>query len=164
LSELLLIRHAKSSWEHPGKSDRERPLNERGQLDAPLMGRILRERHLIPEGIICSPALRTVQTAELLLKEWPEPKPVLYFDERLYLAAAQDILQIINGLDEHWQRAAIIGHNPGLHVLAERLGNREIEKFPTLTVAVLGSTAAGWLKADEKGFELVGLLCPKAFR
>jgi phosphohistidine phosphatase len=164
MPELLLIRHAKSSWAHPAKSDIERPLSDRGRHDAPRMSLALRERRLVPDGILCSPALRTRQTVELLLEEWPEPKPVLHFDEQLYLADPQDILKVMSRLDEHWKRAAIIGHNPGLHVLAEQLSRREIEKFPTLAVAILRSAAISWEEALKQGFELVDIFCPKALK
>ena len=69
MKRLILARHAKSSWSYPHLSDIERPLNKRGKKAAPIMGRALRDRNLIPEAIFASPSVRTRKTSALLAEQ-----------------------------------------------------------------------------------------------
>src|SRR5215210_985063 len=99
MKTLLLMRHAKSSWAEPGLKDFERPLNERGQKAAPLMGRFLRRQSMKPELVICSPAERARQTAALML-EAAQCQPVVRYEARVYEATAGDLLAVVNETPE----------------------------------------------------------------
>jgi phosphohistidine phosphatase len=133
---LFVLRHAKSSWDHPGLTDVERPLNERGRKDAPRMGRLMRERALRPDVILCSPAERTRQTVALFAAAAlldAEPR----FDERIYDASAARLIDVVSGVEREAEGVLLIGHNPGVEELIETLtGSRE-----RMTTAALARVA-----------------------
>ncbi len=84
MKTLLLIRHAKSSWNDPEMDDFDRPLNKRGKLNAPEMATRLLSRGVVPELIISSPAKRACSTARIMAKEWKYPKEAILLEEELY--------------------------------------------------------------------------------
>ena len=141
---LLLLRHAKSSWDRPGQADADRPLATRGRKAAPLIGAWLRRRDLLPDLVLCSTARRTRETSALVQAEWQHPVETREL-EGLYLATPERILQILRSLAQAPERVLVLGHNPGLHSLALRLaGEGEAadldalgEKLPTGALAVL---------------------------
>lgn len=126
---LTLIRHAKSSWDSPGLADIGRPLNGRGQRDAPEMGRRLEHIGFAPDLVLVSPALRARQTAEAILGALGT-KPPLRVDETLYMAGRAALLDIIraNAAVGH---LVLVGHNPGLTLLANHLGACDLDNIPT---------------------------------
>jgi len=120
MKTLFVLRHAKSSWDQPGLQDFERPLNERGRRDAPRMGRLMRERALRPDVILCSPAERTRQTVALLAAAAgldAEPR----FDERIYEASAGLLIDVLSEVEREAEGVLLIGHNPGVEKLIEVL-------------------------------------------
>ncbi|MEE2640993.1 MAG: histidine phosphatase family protein [Planctomycetota bacterium] len=153
---LLLMRHAKSSWEEASRADFDRPLNRRGKSAAPRMAGVLQERNLLPQKIIASSAKRTRQTAELLTATWGNSCPVLLEDE-LYLASPQVCLK---SLAEHCGEEAtvlLIGHNPGMEGLVEMLTGED-EIMPTAAVAIL-TFAGSWSRLT--GSRLLQVLRPR---
>lgn len=149
---LLLLRHAKSSWDDPRLDDAERPLSKRGAKTAPLMGAFIAREHLKPDLVLCSTSVRTRGTLALVLPELGAPPPLVQFEDALYLASASDMLARIRGLDKSTKRALVIGHNPGTHALALTLigdGARAdiaalATKFPTAGLAVLTFATDKW--------------------
>ena len=137
---LLLLRHAKSSWEENELDDINRPLNRRGVRDASEMGSRLLRRSLIPELIVSSPALRALATARAILTEVRCANPVVTEPE-LYGAAPQDVLDIVAGFDDGLQTAMVVGHNPTITQLANRLSDTPIENVPTCGVLVAEATS-----------------------
>lgn len=137
---LLLMRHAKSSWDDPALSDHDRPLNKRGRAAAPVMGAALVKRKLIPTRIISSSALRAVETAHLLLPYFP--KAELHIQAQLYEFQREDWLRWINQSPED-QLILAIGHNPGLEEAVSEL-NDQVEHMPTAAVAVLKRSEDTW--------------------
>ncbi|MBN9216954.1 MAG: histidine phosphatase family protein [Mesorhizobium sp.] len=143
MKQLLLLRHAKSSWDDPGLADFDRPLAERGVKAARLMGRELAARDWLPDLVLVSPALRTHDTWRLVAAELPV-HPRVAFAETLYDASPEDILSQIRKADLSSNCLAVVGHNPVLEELAKRLAEpaseakarkRLEEKFPTAAVA-----------------------------
>src|SRR5262245_44557478 len=118
MKTLFLIRHAKSSWAEPGLSDRERPLNDRGRRDAPKMGKRLAKRDAVPDLILSSPAVRALETAEIIAEKLDYRRKDIVVVDRLYGVAADDLLALIQKLDDKLQRVMLFGHNPGLTELA----------------------------------------------
>lgn len=113
MTRLTLMRHAKSSWDHPGLGDIQRPLNGRGQSDATLMGLVCSEKMPSPDLVLISPATRTRETMELFFEAWISSNPVMSIEEDLYLAGLRDWLAV---LSEHADRADHImacSHQPG---------------------------------------------------
>jgi len=149
---LLLLRHAKSSWDHPLLDDFERPLAERGLKAAPLMGRYIAENDLKPELVLCSSAKRTQATLDLVMPELGAPPPAVCYDDQLYLAPASSLMAEIKRAPVRWQRVMLVGHNPGMHELAVQFVGagdataREAlrAKFPTAALAVITFAAVRW--------------------
>jgi phosphohistidine phosphatase len=136
---LILLRHAKSDW--PDVPDRDRPLAKRGRRDAPVIGRWLRDHGYQPEIVICSAALRTRQTWDLVRKELGG-SPQATFEPRAYAASPLTLLYLVRELPAACRSALLIGHNPGVAELAASLtqppdGDAAPLRFPTAAVAVL---------------------------
>jgi phosphohistidine phosphatase len=154
---LVLLRHAKSAWPD-GTPDARRPLNERGQRDAPAGGRWLRE-HLDGLGaVVCSPARRTQETWALVAAELDDP-PSPTLDERIYGAPPEDLLAVIRGLPDSAGSALLVGHNPGVADLVELLGGQERE-MRTASIAVL-SWSGSWADAGADVAELQEHVTPR---
>jgi phosphohistidine phosphatase len=138
----MLLRHAKSDW--PDVPDRDRPLAKRGQRDAPVIGRWLRDHGYQPEIVICSAALRTRQTWDLVAPELGG-SPSVTFEPRAYAASAITLLYLVRELPAACRAALLIGHNPGVSELASNLleaagdetpGSPGL-RFPTAAAAIL---------------------------
>ena len=143
MKQLLLLRHAKSSWDDPDLDDFDRPLAERGSKAARLIGRELAARGWLPDQVLVSSALRTRDTWRLVAAELPA-HPRIVFADALYGASAADILSQIRLADPSSGCLAVVGHNPGLEDLAKQLAGsgseakarkRLEEKFPTAALA-----------------------------
>ena len=129
---LLLMRHAKSSWEHQGLDDHDRPLNHRGRKAAPRMAQILVESDLVPQLILVSSSVRTQETVDRML---PILGPVeVKVIPELYHAMPMTILKV---LDQHGKGAdplMIVGHNPGMETTVSNVAGN-IVPFPTAALA-----------------------------
>lgn len=148
---LLLLRHAKSEWPED-VPDHDRPLAKRGRRDAPGAGRWLHAHGYHPDVVICSTALRTRQTWELVASKLGTGKlatsPAVTFEPRAYAASAQTLLYLARELQPVTQVALIIAHNPGISELASILANSEGTRqrmigFPTTGLGVL-TFAGAW--------------------
>ncbi len=140
--QLILMRHAKSSWDHPGVADHDRPLNARGRSAAPRMARHLHEHALLPELILASTATRVCETLLLMSEQWPHEVPVR-FEKLLYLASRETLAAFARKLPDTYQRVMIVGHNPGLSEFATSLGGARLD-LPTAAIAAFESTPATW--------------------
>lgn len=166
--ELLLLRHAKSRWDEPETGDHDRDLAPRGEQAATRIGRLLREQGLEPDLVLCSTARRAAHTWELAAAELAHPRPVQY-DDRLYLAAPDRMLQVIAERGADVGRLLLVGHNPGMHVLATRLsatGEKALRatvaaKFPTAALALLAFNTDAWPQIATQGGELRGFWRPR---
>jgi phosphohistidine phosphatase len=116
MKTLLLMRHAKSTWDEPDVSDHDRPLDDRGRREAPRMAVWLADQQLIPDAIITSSATRAATTAELVAKTLPEAVEITV-DRRLYHATPDGYLEVIRQFDSSLARPLVVGHNPGLEEL-----------------------------------------------
>ena len=140
--ELLLMRHAKSDWNHPSLIDFDRPLNKRGQASAPKVGHWLRSRNLLPDRVVSSPAVRTRQTASLICAELGFAIDNAHWDMRIYEATLADLLTVLADNSGNANRMLLIGHNPGLEYLLAHLSSTTdsaagSKLMPTATVAHL---------------------------
>jgi phosphohistidine phosphatase len=157
---LILVRHAKSSWKHPNLPDRLRPLNKRGQRDAPMMGERLAKREVALDLIASSPATRAMATAETIARKISYPEEDIRADERLYGASAFELLEIIQELDDHLDRVMLVGHNPGLTGLVNDLGC-DIDNAPTCGVVELAFDIDSWAHISETDPSCVDFDYPK---
>ena len=170
MRQLLLLRHAKSAWDDPALSDHARSLNAEGRAAAAATRRAMLTLGLAPDVVLVSSARRTLQTLEAL-EPWEE-RPLIEPMDRLYLANAQQILTIIQGVTETVRSLMVVGHNPGLHDLAllltgaHAMGTGSVltrqlaEGFPPGALAEF-TVAAAWRDVREGGGRLVRFLCPR---
>ncbi len=161
MKTLYLSRHAKSSWNNANMSDHARPLNDRGEQDAPEMGKRLRKRTPQPTIIISSSAVRAETTATILAEAIDYPISDLQIDERLYGAEANDVIGIIRELDDAIDCAMLVGHNPTFTNLINSLTGSQIDNVPTCGMAVLRFPINSWLKIGEMQGELLNFDYPK---
>ena len=149
---LLLLRHAKSSWDDRTLEDHERPLNKRGLRDAPRIGEWLRAEGLRPDLVLCSDAVRTRATLTLVLAALGGPAPRIVLEPRLYLADAAVLLAELARIEAGVHCCMMIGHNPGLQALALDLAGQGdgadlaalADKLPTAGLAVIDLDIPEW--------------------
>ena len=132
MKKIVLIRHAKSSWEFPELKDVDRPLKKRGLDDAPLMGKVLKDLHITPDVIISSPAARAMTTAKMIAQEIGFDQNQIIADPKLYLESKSKLLKEINAIDDRYNIVFLVGHNPGLTDLANSLSGDSIDNIPTV--------------------------------
>lgn len=168
MPRLLLLRHAKSSWDDPALDDFSRPLNTRGRRAAPLMGRHMAVHHLLPQKVLCSAARRTRETLAGLL-------PYLDTDiearvtRDLYMASEDRMIDVVRAHGNGARTLLVIGHNPGMQDTARALigaGNPELvddiaEKFPTAALAVIDFDAKRWTDIEPGTGRIVAFFRPK---
>lgn len=147
MKTLLLMRHAKSSWKHPDLPDQDRPLNKRGEKDAPHMGKFLKEKELIPQVILASPAKRVKQTVDGMLEKMHFKGKVDYV-ESLYLAEPAAYLSTLQSVNDKFDRVLIVGHNPGLEGLLQILSG-QVESLPTASIAQIVLPINSWSDIKE---------------
>ena len=128
---LSLVRHAKSSWDAPNLEDHLRPLNPRGQRDAPLMGTRMADRKLHPSLIISSDAERAISTARIIAAKLRYAADNIVTDDDLYLASPATILRVLAARAGQHSNVILVGHNPGITSLANSLSNARIDNMPT---------------------------------
>jgi phosphohistidine phosphatase len=161
---LALLRHAKSSWDDPAMSDFERPLNRRGRKDAPFMGDLLRKRGVDPDIIITSPANRALTTCRIVAGELGFPLDRITIDEHLYEASARELLRIVQMIGSQYNSAMLVGHNPGLTLLAERLAPAGIDNIPTCGFLSMRLDVETWSGVREKCGSVALFEYPKKYQ
>ena len=165
MPQLLLLRHAKSSWDDPKLPDHSRPLNARGKYAANHLGQILRQIGAMPDRVLVSSARRTLQTLEQL-EPWPVV-PAIEVQDNLYLASARSMLDLINEVPADTRRLLVVGHNPGMHELALLLlsgvagveHQKLAESFPTTALAWF-EFSGNWDQLREGTASLLRFILP----
>lgn len=145
MKTLILVRHGKSSWDHPGLADFDRPLAQRGLRDAPRMARRLRHAGAQPDVIISSPAARAFATAEIFAEELALGEDRLIRNPGIYEASWPELLDLLQGLHDSWQTVMLVGHNPGFTQLAAQLADAAPGNIVTSAWAVLSLPVEHWL-------------------
>jgi len=148
MKTLFLVRHAKSSRDDPSLPDRDRPLDDRGKLDAPKMGKRLAKRDVKPDLLLSSPALRALTTAQLIAEQVGYKGNDIVVDDRLYASNADDLLAVISALDKKLNCVMLFGHNPEFTDLAGRLSS-EIIDMPTSAVVEFNFDTKAWSEVGE---------------
>lgn len=160
MKQLLLMRHAKSSWKDISLGDHDRPLNSRGKSDAPRMGAHLSSVGLVPDVILCSTAKRAKQTAKYLLQECPVDSGVIYLSS-LYHGGAEEFIEALEELGDDIDTAMIIGHNPGMEYSIEDFCGVD-EVMPTAAIAHIQFELTAWNEIGTvDSAKLIALWCPK---
>jgi len=143
MKTLYIVRHAKSSWDDPDLDDFNRPLNKRGEKDAPRMGKRLKEKEITVDLMISSPATRALKTCKAIAKVLEYSKEKIVQVKNLYHADEDAIFSVLKNIHEPNNVVMIFGHNPGLTEFANTLLNETIMNIPTAGVV------AGKLKIDS---------------
>ncbi len=159
MKQLLLVRHAKSSWSNQGLRDVDRPLNERGKRDAPLMAKYCKNKGLHIDHILSSPAKRAYKTAKKFHKQFPNS--ILDKETDLYFGSMEDWLYIIQSLPETSNMPAFFSHNPTITYFANTFSGPTTDNVPTCGVVRLQSTADRWADIDYNNTEVLAFYFPK---
>ena len=149
IRQLLLVRHAKSSWDDPSVDDHDRPLNDRGLRNAPEMGKRLQGSGIRPVVWISSTALRAITTAEIIAEQIGFPQNQIQRSKDLFHASAPELQEFIAGLDDEIDTVALFGHNPGMTSLVANLYGLPIDNLPTSGVVHLQFREASWKAASS---------------
>jgi phosphohistidine phosphatase len=144
---VLILRHAKSSWSQPGLSDHARPLNARGEADAPAMGSLVRRQELVPDLILSSSARRARSTAEAVAQAAGYDAAIEITDS-FYHGGVDAYLEALGRLPDELDRVMVVGHNPTLEELVEQLTGRG-EAMPTAALAQVELPINRWGELNE---------------
>lgn len=161
MKQLILIRHAKSSWDHPERPDFDRPLSRRGQRDLPLMAERVLAQRLTPQRLLYSSALRTTITARELARCLQLPDSACSAVPEMYEACHETLLNLLQGQADSLTSIMLVGHNPGLADLGHYLSGESFEHFPTAAVAHLMLDVRSWSELAENCGRLQQLDYPK---
>lgn len=168
MPRLLLLRHAKAERSLAGQRDRDRPLADRGRRDAPVIGSYLADHDLAPDAAVVSPSARTRETWQLIAK-CLDPAPDAEFEDRLYDASPDDILEAIKDSGLKANTLLVVGHNPGLHELAngligsgDRIARARLhEALPTSGLVVIDFKGKAWMQLQPHSGRLERFVTPR---
>ena len=152
MKQLILVRHAKSSWKDSSIEDHDRPLNKRGEREAPYMAKVLSKRKITPDIIVSSTAERAWTTAREFAKKLDYKKKDIVREKELYMADVDDMLQYVKDINDKHSVVMLVGHNPGLTSFANLLSKDSIDNIPTCGVYALQFDIESWKDVGaEKG-------------
>jgi phosphohistidine phosphatase len=158
---LVLMRHAKSSWDSDAGDDHERPLNERGLREAPRVAERLVELGWTPERVVSSDAVRTVETWAGMASRLPPGIEVLR-TRRLYHAGPEPFCEVMAEQPDALRTVLALGHNPGWEEVARRLTGLPIGLSTATAVLLTHPGGSGWGDAvrDAHAWQLAGIVRP----
>ena len=162
MKTVIMVRHAKSSWEEQGVSDFDRPLNNRGKRDAPEMAQRLKKRNIPIDLFISSPAKRAKKTSELFAEEFNYQKDNIFFVKELYLADADNFSSVISHSPSSANSIIIFSHNPGITAFVNSLTAVKINNMPTCAAFAVSANCNNWSEFDRAEKEFIFFDYPKA--
>ena len=160
MKTITIIRHAKSDWSMEGQSDIDRSLNERGYSDAHNIGKLLKQKVLIPQVMISSPAIRALSTALIISDEISFPKKNIRIEPDLYETGISEYLKVLKAIDKDIDSIAIFGHNPVISDLSSYLSGKAIE-MPTCSVVRFCLLSGTWNSLSPNQIEYIEMFSPK---
>lgn len=162
MKQLFIIRHAKSSWDNIGQSDFDRPLNERGHHDAPMMAKRLEKAGIRPDALVSSPANRALTTAKYFAEVFDFSKKDIVIIDRLYHAPEETFYEVIaHELKDKWDTVAIFSHNPGITYFINTLGVVSLDNMPTCGVMGVKAAVDTWKDFKQAAKQLLLFDYPK---
>ena len=161
MKKLLLVRHAKSSWDDPSISDFDRPLNDRGKKDAPEMAKRLSEKKIKIDALVSSPAKRAKQTCKHFAKELDFKKKNVVLEPRLYEATEGNFYEVVKSFKDKWDSVAIFSHNPSISSFANSLTKTKVDDMPTCSIFAVEIDVKKWKDFREAKKEFLFLDYPK---
>ncbi len=164
MKRLYIARHAKSSWDHPNLEDFERPLNQRGMMDASFMGDFLVKKNIQFDLFISSPANRAISTAKIIAQKINYTEATIIENSSIYESSLKDLLQIIENIDNQHQSIILFGHNPSFSKLIDYLSGEYIGNLPTSGIAQLEFEMDDWKAISKDSGNLLSLWSPKGLK
>lgn len=161
MKKLYLIRHAKSSWSDFALDDFDRSLNKRGKNNAPLMGKLLKDKNIIPDIFLSSPALRAKTTAKIIAKKIEYTKKII-FDKEIYEASDATLHKMLTKLGNKNSIVFLVAHNPGLNILAEYYVDF-YENIPTCGIIKIEFDCNKWKNISSSNAKLISFEYPKRY-
>jgi|ERR1043165_8718887 phosphohistidine phosphatase len=159
MKTIYLIRHAKSGWDIEGIPDIDRPLNQRGYTDAHKMSEVLKDKKILPDLVISSPAIRTTTTAFIFCRKLGYDPSKILFKEKLYHTSYQEYLSVIQKIDEKYDTVFLYGHNPLISDCAQSLIPSIAEEMSTC--GITGIENKNWKDFKPGSGKLVYFDYPK---
>lgn len=160
MKTLFLIRHAKSDWSDDSVKDHDRTLNSRGFRVAPKMAMFLKESEISFDKIFSSSAIRAKTTAEFIAERINDEN-ILEEMPELYMATSRQLLNIVNQLDDSFEKVALVGHNPDFTYFAEYLTNEAIGHLPTCGIVQIEFDLDSWTQVSQNLGKLKNLFIPE---
>jgi phosphohistidine phosphatase len=161
MKRLTLVRHAKSSRKDPLLEDIDRPLSKRGEENAPLMGKRLAKKEVMPDLLLTSPAKRAVKTARIIAGKLGFAKDKIEKVDAIYEASPETLLGILRGLGDECDHVMLFGHNPGFTDLNNVVNSTKIDNIPTCGVVCIDFDLSSWSELAEGQGTLVFFDYPK---
>lgn len=161
MKQLIVVRHAKSSWKDPTQADFDRSLNARGHRVAPRMAQTLAHKIATPLLILSSPAMRARQTACYIALALNYEEQRIRYEHALYGADLEQFLQLMHGLDDRLQQLLLVGHNPGITNLVNYLCQSDIDNIPTCGICLITLNIKKWAMLGQGQGELLEFDYPK---
>ncbi|MEZ5043831.1 MAG: histidine phosphatase family protein [Saprospiraceae bacterium] len=163
MKTVFLVRHAKSSWDHMGIDDIDRPLNERGLRDAPFMANLLKQRTAAPDRLVSSPANRAFTTATFFANAFQIDPADILKDASIYEAYTEELMYVIQHFDPQWNTICLFGHNPGFTNVANLFSSDFIPNIPTCGIVKLTGVVDDWSEFAGKKVKVDAFYYPKLY-
>ena len=163
MKTLYIVRHAKSSWKEHGTTDFDRPLNKRGERDAPHMGKVLKSVNIIPDIVYSSPAKRAITTCRIMCDELGYEEDRIIQSQSIYEAGIGNLMDIINSIPDKHNSAMLFGHNPGLTMLVNYLSNKHVDNIPTCGAVKINFDVTTWETIADRAGKIEFFEYPKKY-
>lgn len=163
MKTVYFVRHAKSSWQDLSLDDLNRPLNSRGERDAPFMAEILSKKKVKADALISSNAKRAFTTARYFAKALGFKKDDIIVEPRIYEAFSDDLMEVIHGLSPDWAVVMIFGHNPTFTSLVNRFTEDYIPNVPTCGIVEVVAAVDKWPEFNDQTARVVNFYYPKLY-
>lgn len=160
---LYLVRHAKSSWDHPQLADHDRPLGARGLRDAPFMASMLKNEGVKPDQLVSSTAKRAFSTAVFFANAFGLNSENIRTERRVYHAMTDDILDLVSSWPEEWDTVLLFGHNPTFTSVANHFSDDYIDNVPTCGIVAIQSDDDSWHSLGKGNGRVLDFWYPKLF-
>jgi phosphohistidine phosphatase len=167
MKQILLLRHAKSSWKDETLDDYDRPLAKRGLRDAPMMGKFIKKSGHNPDQIFCSSAQRAKETCELVLNGMKADTEIITWNKDLYYGSETSYLEAIRSAKESSDRIMLVGHNPKIENTVGTLiatGGVANLRMPTAALVCVSTFATSWDRVNWGSCQLTWMMIPKALK
>ena len=161
MKTLYIARHAKSSWDFPELTDIDRPLNGRGNKNAPEMGQRLFKRNIKPDLLLSSPANRAFTTAQKIAQEIGYPLEEISTSQEIYHVGSGELMDIVRGQNDSINSLMIFGHNPGFTWFANSLTGENIDNIPTCGIVAIEFDVDSWSNIEAGEGKLIFFDYPK---